>query len=94
MEIFRMIKALQKIGFILLSGLIFASCGIRTEQPQKSKQVLASSDSKPTISKSLVKALANFNRGAALLEQYKYIEAAKAFETVLETVRVWKPATC
>ena len=92
MEVFRMIKALQKIGFILLSGLIFASCGIRTEQPQKSKQVPAPSDSKPTISGSLPKALADFNRGAALLEQYKYIEAARAFELVLETVPDWTAA--
>ena len=92
MKIFRMIKVLQNIGCFLLVGLIFSSCAIQTEQPEKSKQVLASSDSKETISGPLGKALADFNRGAALLEQYNYIEAARAFESVLEAAPDWTAA--
>jgi thioredoxin-like negative regulator of GroEL len=38
------------------------------------------------------KALAEFNKGAALLEQYRYAEAAKAFETVLELAPDWNAA--
>jgi len=37
-------------------------------------------------------ALAQFNRGAALLEQYEYTEAAKAFESVLELAPDWDAA--
>ena len=37
-------------------------------------------------------ALAEFNKGAALLEQYRYTEAAKAFETVLELAPDWNAA--
>ena len=37
-------------------------------------------------------ALAEFNRGAALLEQYKYADAAKAFGSVLEVAPHWKAA--
>jgi len=92
MEIFKMIKTLQKTGIFLFLGLILASCGIRTGQPQKSNQVSASRDSKAAKSDSLVKALADFNRGAALLEQYNYIEAARAFELALETVPDWTAA--
>ncbi|MGB2865336.1 MAG: tetratricopeptide repeat protein, partial [Sedimentisphaerales bacterium] len=87
-----MTKSLSKIGYFFFLGLILASCGIRTEQPRKSKQVTDSRDSKSTISDSLGIALADFNRGAALLEQYKYIEAAKAFESVLEAAPDWTAA--
>jgi len=38
------------------------------------------------------KALADFNRGAALLEQYKYVEAAKAFESIVEVAPDWSAA--
>lgn len=40
----------------------------------------------------LRKTLAEFNRGAALMEQYKYPEAAKAFEQVLEAEPEWTAA--
>jgi len=53
---------------------------------------LASDDSELIISGPLGKALTDFNRGAALLEQYQYIEAAKAFEAVLETAPDWTAA--
>ncbi len=85
-------SALQKIGCFFLMGFILASCGIRTGQPQKSKHVLAPSDSEVSVSGPLGKALADFNHGAALIEQYKYIEAAKAFESVLEAAPDWTAA--
>jgi len=40
----------------------------------------------------LVEALATFNRGAALLEQYRYNEAAQAFEKVLKAAPDWQAA--
>jgi len=52
----------------------------------------ASNDSELIVSGPLGKVLTNFNRGAALLEQYQYIEAAKAFESVLETAPDWTAA--
>ncbi|MHC4436783.1 MAG: CRTAC1 family protein, partial [Planctomycetota bacterium] len=85
-------KTLQKIVCFIFLGLILTSCGLRTGQPIKSKQVSDSRDSKPAISESLGKALTDFNRGAALLEQYQYVEAAKAFESVLEAAPDWTAA--
>ncbi len=92
MEIFRMIRVSRKIGFFLLLCSMLLGCGNRTEQPQKANQVSASRDSEPAISESIAKALVNFNRGAALLEQYNYIEAAGAFESVLATAPDWTAA--
>jgi tetratricopeptide (TPR) repeat protein len=67
---------------------------VETEQTgfRSRNRILESGDSKPAISESIGKALAEFNRGAALLEQYRYIEAAKAFESVLETAPDWTAA--
>ena len=44
------------------------------------------------LSPSFAQALANFNRGAALLEQYQYTKAAEAFEAVLATAPDWPAA--
>lgn len=44
------------------------------------------------ISETTQQALAQFNRGAALLEQYKYVEAAEAFEQVLQVSGGWTAA--
>jgi tetratricopeptide (TPR) repeat protein len=85
-------KVLQKIGCFFLLVLILASCGSRTGQPQKSKHVSAPSDSEAIVSGPVGKALADFNRGAALLEQYNFLEAARAFESVLETAPDWTAA--
>ena len=38
------------------------------------------------------KVLAEFNRGAALMEQYRYSEAAKAFQAVQELAPDWLAA--
>jgi tetratricopeptide (TPR) repeat protein len=52
----------------------------------------ASARPAPSTPAGLVKALAEFNRGAALLEQYRYTDASKAFESVLESVPDWEAA--
>lgn len=52
----------------------------------------ASAQPSGQISESLGKTLSEFNRGAALLEQYKYAEAAEAFESVLEKMPDWTAA--
>jgi len=44
------------------------------------------------LSPSVQKALAQFNRGAALLEQYQYVQAAEAFEQVLALAPDWRAA--
>jgi tetratricopeptide (TPR) repeat protein len=43
-------------------------------------------EARPTASSALAKALGDFNRGSALLEQYRYTEAAATFQKVLELV--------
>jgi len=45
-----------------------------------------------TLSGSVTSALATFNRGAALMEQYKYAEAAKAFSQALDLAPNWVAA--
>jgi len=42
--------------------------------------------------KKLRELLTVFNRGAALMEQYRYPDASKAFETVLEAAPDWTAA--
>lgn len=76
-------KALQKIGCFFLAATILVSCGTRTEQPRKSKWTLTPKNKKT---------IAEFNRGAAFLEQYKYSEAARAFESVLDAAPDWTAA--
>ncbi len=58
------------------------------------KTVAPKTSGRPTgqISESLGKTLSDFNRGAALLEQYKYAEAAEAFASVLEDAPDWTAA--
>ena len=46
----------------------------------------------PAQTQNLASLLGEFNRGAALLEQYKYTEAAKAFEQVLAAAPNWSAA--
>jgi len=62
---------------LVLCLLCFVSCPVRSEVISQ---------------KSVQKALAEFNKGAALLEQYRYAEAAKAFETVLALAPDWNAA--
>jgi len=46
----------------------------------------------PPLSPALAQALASFNRGAALLEQYQYSKAAEAFEAALAAAPDWQAA--
>jgi len=46
----------------------------------------------PPLPPSVSDALGHFNRGAALLEQYNYAEAAKAFEAALKLQPAWDAA--
>lgn len=86
------ITMFQRIGCCFI--LCFALFGCRTpsEQREKPEYTQAPTDSKPTDITHLTQALADFNRGSALLEQYKYVEASKAFETVVETAPDWAAA--
>jgi len=92
MERIGILKILQRIGGVFLAGTLLVSCGIRPDQPRKSDRTVAPSDSEIPASDSLGNALADFNRGAALLEQYKYAEAARAFESVLNATPDWTAA--
>jgi tetratricopeptide (TPR) repeat protein len=87
-----MIKALQKIGYVLIILIVIVGCKTQTEPSQKLQQDIAKDKANTDLSPSLAKALAEFNRGAALLEQYKYAQAAKAFESVLDIVPDWTAA--
>jgi tetratricopeptide (TPR) repeat protein len=85
-------KTLQKIGYLLLVATIVISCRTQSRQPQQVQQDSTTQDSKIVITEALRKALAEFNRGAALLEQYRYSEAARAFEAALDTAPDWTAA--
>ncbi len=56
---------------------------------QESKPTKATA---PASTAEMAAALARFNRGSALMEQYEYGEAAKAFAKVLETMPDWTAA--
>ncbi len=71
---------------------VVVSCRTQIRQPRKLKRGFTTQNANTAVSDSLGKVLAEFNRGAALLEQYKYAEAARAFETVLDIVPDWTAA--
>jgi len=79
MEKTEMIKALQKVACPFLVMAVLVSCS-------------SSHPSSLVPHPSVVKALAEFNKGAGFLEQYRYAEAAKAFETVLALAPDWNAA--
>jgi len=72
------------LGCALLGG-----CQSDSRHSAKPKADSVSRNSATTMSDSLAGALATFNRGAALLEQYKFDEAATAFEEVLDIAPDW-----
>ncbi|MHC4641343.1 MAG: CRTAC1 family protein [Planctomycetota bacterium] len=75
-----MMKVLQKTLWLFFAMTIPVTCGTCTWQPGG------------VLSEPLGKAVVRFNRGAALLEQYKYYEAAKTFEKVLNYAPDWNAA--
>ena len=75
-----MTKALQKNLWLFFAMIMPVTCGTCARQPGFFPPEL------------LGKAVIQFNRGAALLEQYRYSEAAKAFEKVLSYAPDWNAA--
>jgi tetratricopeptide (TPR) repeat protein len=83
---------LLRIGYLIVLCIIPPGCRTPSEPSPKPKSTNVQALSKPAGFERFSKALADFNRGAALLEQYKYVEAAKAFESVLEAAPDWTAA--
>jgi tetratricopeptide (TPR) repeat protein len=75
-----MIKVLRITLWLLFVAIIPVACGTCNRSPGG------------VLSGSLGKAVVQFNRGAALLEQYRYSEAVKAFEKVLNYAPDWNAA--
>ncbi|MCP4450622.1 MAG: hypothetical protein GY809_04120, partial [Planctomycetes bacterium] len=79
-----------------LSGLwlliLWASCAIDTRHTEKPGDAETSSRLGSSQSEALGTALSEFNRGAALLEQYKYVDAAASFERVMTVAPHWSAA--
>ncbi|MBN1805196.1 MAG: VCBS repeat-containing protein [Sedimentisphaerales bacterium] len=87
-----MMETLKKIGFLIFFGILMVSCTSQSRQSQRARHDLATDKPNTIATESLSKALEGFNKGAALLEQYKYAEAAKTFEGVLDIVPDWTAA--
>ena len=85
---------------ILMSGLVvvLAGCPSRpaTQSPPPASAAAnpepTSDNLAATSTASLASQLAEFNRGAGLMEQYDYVEAAAAFEKVLAAFPDWQAA--
>lgn len=76
----RNLRATLAIICLLLTAIFLPGC------------TAASGSDHAVISDSLRETLATFNRGAALLEQYRYTKAATEFEKVLEVAPHWTAA--
>lgn len=75
----------MKRTFLIIGYLVFAMVALTgCENARQSTE--------PAISEAMESAIASFNRGAGLLEQYQFATAAKAFEKVLETAPDWTAA--
>jgi hypothetical protein len=90
----------QKLPYLFLTLVALVSCSDSTdfrEGPSRAPALFSPATCgqglPPAQVRGLIgKALAEFNKGAALLEQYRYAEAAKAFEIVLELAPDWNAA--
>lgn len=78
MDSFRQNRVLFRSRSARLLPVILLACGCHRSAPELAPPV--------------AKALADFNRGAAQLEQYQYAEAAKTFELVLGSFPSWTAA--
>ncbi len=85
----------------LLSLLILASWGAASgslparswaQTPKSVHETESTVADPPTQMADAAKALSEFNRGAAFMEQYQYASAAKAFAKVLQTMPDWTAA--
>ncbi len=83
------------LALLLVGGLILAGCKPTAPTDGDSRREFKPDDppvAPVVVTQSMAKVLADFNRGAALMEQYKYSEAAKAFESVLAASPEWLAA--
>ena len=80
--------AARGVGF---ACLIVAACLARVERTPAGE---AKTNAEPAAASAdkLSAALADFNRGAALMEQYRYGQAAEAFEKVVQSFPDWTAA--
>ncbi|MGC8639586.1 MAG: FG-GAP-like repeat-containing protein [Isosphaeraceae bacterium] len=77
----------------LLSVVLLASGCTRSPEHVADQQPPAPPPAQPAASnEDVVKTLAEFNRGAAQLEQYQYAAAAKTFESVVKAFPAWTAA--
>jgi len=81
---------LLSLGLLLIPGC--ESSREPPPAPSGEKAKAAPEKRVPPISPEIAKAIREFNRGAALLEQYRYPEAAEAFEKVLAAAPDWTAA--
>lgn len=83
------VSLLRRSVFYGLAGVSVLLAACRPESPPETPQpeAVAKASGTPAdktqVPPPLAETLAGFNRGAALLEQYRYSEAAKAFEAVV-----------
>ena len=87
-------RALFRVAGCLV-GLVVLAGGCRRRTPEERvppEPPEASEELRPAVADAIPKALAAFNRGSALLEQYRYSEALKAFETALDLAPNWTAA--
>jgi tetratricopeptide (TPR) repeat protein len=76
-------SVIRRICLILLGGIFIGACAREPGQ---------SPFPGPVLSPEISTALASFNRGAGLLEQYQYAQAAEAFARSLEHASHWTAA--
>lgn len=90
-----------RLAWLALAGTVAVGCtpSVTNEPPPQTTSppaVVQAADVKlavpPAIDDATAKALADFNRGAALVEQYKYSDAAEAFRSALKLKPGWTAA--
>jgi len=72
--------------------MVFAGCETALQPLEKPGEAEISNIRVNSMSVDMQKALVEFNQGAALLEQYKYAEAAQSLETALAVAPDWSAA--
>jgi len=87
-------SAARAAAWLRVAVVVLACCQVKAFAENQSAAESPNTETNPpaVVSDSLGKALAEFNRGAALIEQYRYTEAATAFESVLKLAPGWSAA--
>ncbi len=84
---------LVALPMVVLTGVLLESGCHRPAADVAPPAIPAPPPASPSIATDgTVKALADFNQGAALLEQYKYAKAAEKFEAVAAAFPSWTAA--